>query len=378
MANGLSDGLRTWIEISRKAALHNYGVFRSLIKPKVKLWAVVKSNAYGHGLAVFSKLMDGFGVDGFCADSIVEGNRLRENGIKKPILILGPTLPTRLTDALSNDITVSVSNFEALKALKASKAKPSFHLKIDTGFHRQGFYVQEIPKVIKIISDWKLETKSRLVGIFTHFAAAKDVTYPGYAEMQVGEFKKAIGMFDRAGFRNITVHAAATGAATQNRKYHFDAVRIGMGLYGFHASPELEMQLPDITLKPVLSWKTVVSEVKSIRKGDYVGYDITERMDHSGKMAVIPIGYWHGFPRRFSSIGEVLINGKIARVLGRVSMDLTVVDVTNIRCRAGDVATIIGRDNGFELRAQEVARKIQTTQYELLTRLNPLMERILR
>ncbi|MBI2888829.1 MAG: alanine racemase [Candidatus Liptonbacteria bacterium] len=386
MAND-SEKFRTWIEISRKSALHNYRVFRGLIKPKTKLWAVVKSNAYGHGLAPFSELAESCGVDGFCVDSIVEGNRLRREGIRKPILILGPTLPARLSDAAACGITVSVSNFEALKALVRSKTVPSFHLKVDTGFHRQGFYVEELPKVIRQIANSKgqkagsshlpLATRHSLTGVFTHFAVAKDVTYLTYTELQCKKFKEALRMLRKAGFRNLTAHAAATGAASINSKYHFNAVRIGMGLYGFHASPELEMQLPRMVLKPVLHWKTVISEVKRLHAGDYVGYDATERMRHAGAMAILPIGYWHGFPRALSSIGNVLVDGKFAKVIGRVSMDLTAIDVTGIRCRPGTVVTLLGKSGREEIRAQEAARAIGTTHYELLTRLNPLMERIL-
>ncbi|MCR4328668.1 MAG: alanine racemase [Patescibacteria group bacterium] len=370
-------GLRTWVEIDSNAAHHNYKTFRRLIGPKIKLWAVVKSNAYGHGLVLFSKLADSFGADGFCVDSIIEGNRLRQEGVTKPILILGPTLPARLRDAEENGITVSVSNTDALKAIICAKPHPAFHIKVDTGFHRQGFYVEDIPKAIALIQNSKSKIKNSFKGVFTHFAAAKDVTYPTYTEMQFGKFELALRMFRDAGFDSLTVHAAATGATTLNAKYHMDAVRVGMGLYGFHASPELEMQLPYSALKPVLHWKTVVSEVKKFNVGDYVGYDITERMRHSGMMAVLPIGYWHGFPRAFSSIGEVLIGGSVARVIGRVSMDLTVVDVTGIKCKPGMAVVVIGKSGKEEIRAQETARIIGTTQYELLTRLNPLMERII-
>ncbi|MBM3257468.1 MAG: alanine racemase [Candidatus Liptonbacteria bacterium] len=372
-----TQGLRTWIEIDTRAAKQNYQAFRKLIKPRVKLWAVVKSNAYGHNLVLFSKLMATFGVDGLCVDSIVEANRLREEGIEKPILVLGPTLPARLKDAVKNNITLSVSNFEALKALAESKEKPEFHLKIDTGFHRQGFYLEDVPKVIKIISNSKLEIRNCFRGVFTHLAAAKDVTYPLYTERQIENFKKALNLFTTGGYPHLLAHAAATGGTSLSPKYHFDAVRVGMGLYGFHASPELEMQLPQVELAPVLQWKTVISEVKKFEEGDYIGYDITERMRYPGKLAILPIGYWHGFPRALSSVGSVLIKGKFAKVLGRVSMDMTAVDVTEITCRPGDIVTLLGREKGKEIRAQEVGRTIGTTQYELLTRLNPLMERIL-
>ncbi|MEK7507827.1 MAG: alanine racemase [Patescibacteria group bacterium] len=368
---------RTWIEIDSKAAKKNYNAFRRLLKPTVKLWSVVKSNAYGHGLVVFSKLADELGVDGFCVDSIVEGSRLREEGIKKPILVLGPTLPTRFVEAAINDITISISNFEALNALVRAGVVPSFHIKIDTGFHRQGFYLEDVPKVIQNLKSQISNLKSKFQGVFTHFAAAKDIAYPGYTEMQFENFLRALSMFKKAGFRRLIAHAAATGGTVLNPKYHLGAVRVGMGLYGYHASPELELQLDRIELEPVLRWRTVVSEVKKVRKGDYIGYDMKERMLSSGLMAVLPIGYWHGFPRALSSVGQVLVRGTFARVLGRVSMDLTAIDATKARCRPGDIVTLIGRDGERDLCATELARMSDTHHYEFLTRLNPLIERVL-
>ena len=140
---------KTWVEIKKSAVANNILVFRKLLKPKTKLFAVVKSNAYGHGLLTFSKIADQSGVDGFCVDSVVEGVKLREEGIKKPILVLGPTFKNLLLDAAKNKITITVSNFEGLDELVKAKEKPEFHLKIDTGMHRQGFYFSEIGKFLK-------------------------------------------------------------------------------------------------------------------------------------------------------------------------------------------------------------------------------------
>jgi alanine racemase len=396
---------RTWIEIDSRAARRNYEIFRKLVGPKVKIWSVVKSNAYGHGLMAFSKVAAEAGVDGFCVDSVVEGLRLRREGIKKPILVLGPTLSALFEEAAKDKITITISNFEALKALarqnfasqnlggrasfvakKATKGKnpqrfqpPEFHLKIDTGMHRQGFYVSELPKVIRFLSQ-KLNVKCQksFVGIYTHFASAKDINYPTYTEEQFKKFMTAVKLFEQAGFKNLVKHAAATGGTLINPKYHLDAVRIGIGLYGLWPSRELEMQLASrIHLEPVLSWRAVVSETKKLKSGDYIGYDLVERVPRDTKMAILPIGYWHGFPRSLSQVGEVLIGGRRAKVLGRVSMDLLAVDVGGIKCKPGDSAVIIGKDGKEELMASEVAGKSGTTHYEFLTRLNPLMEKVL-
>jgi alanine racemase len=370
------NNLRTWIEIDAAAARENYNTFRKLIGKNVKLWAVVKSNAYGHGLYAFSELMDRFGIDGLCVDSVVEGLALRRIRIKKHILVLGPTLPARYAEAAKNKIVISISTFEGLKALAKARVIPDFHIKIDTGMHRQGFYFDEIPKVIAFLKKSKI--KKSLKGFFTHFASAKDLNYPSYTDEQISKFNKAKGLFAEAGFKNLLTHAAATGGTLIDPKYHGDAVRVGIGMYGLWPSKELEVQLGDkIKLHPVLSWRAAVTETKRLRAGDYVGYDLAERVPRETTMAVLPVGYWHGFPRALSFLGEVMIRGKRARVLGRVSMDMMVVAVPRRGgIRAGDVATLIGRDGKDEIFAWEPSQKSGTTHYEFLTRLNPLMERV--
>ena len=418
---------RTWVEIDKKVIQKNIATFRKLIGPKTKLWAVVKSNAYGHGLVQFSKLVERLethpvrnhsraqtrpggalgsaisnGVDGFCVDSYIEALRLRKEGIRKPILVLGPTLAELAKEAASKDITLSVSNFEILKHLAETKNPPEFHIKIDTGMSRQGFFLEDIPKIIHFIQRPTSNLLRHLTGLYTHFASAKDINYPTYTENQFDKFQKAVKLFEKAGYKNLVKHVAATGGTMINSKYHLDAVRIGIGLYGLWPAKELEIQMAGkihphikrgsfstnnkspyphsgvrVNLHPVLSWKTIISEVKNIPTGQFAGYDLVERVSRPTKIAVLPIGYWHGLPRALSSIGEVLVSGRRARILGRVSMDLTVVDVTGIKCQVGDQATLIGRDGDAEISAFEIAQKAGTSHYEIITRLNPLMERIL-
>lgn len=371
--------LRTWIEIDKRAAKKNYDVFRKLVGKDVKLWSVVKSNAYGHGLFAFTHLAERFGVDGFCVDSLVEGIALRRSGIKKPILVLGPTLPDRFKEARTLNIAITISNRDALKALVREQRPPEFHIKIDTGMHRQGFYLEELPRVIAELEHSTKAVKTSLKGIYTHFAAAKDLRDTAYTDRQLGTFKEAVVLFEKAGFKKLIKHVSATGGALLGPKYHLDAIRVGMGLHGVWPSPELERQLnKKIKLEPTLSWKAVVSEVKKLKKGDAIGYDLTERAPRAMMMAVLPIGYWHGFPRALSGKGIVLIGGKKNKVLGRVSMDILVVEAPK-GTRSGGIATLIGRDGRRPrevITADEVAALAGTTAYEVLTRLNPLMERI--
>ena len=366
--------LKTWIEINKKAVEKNIKTFRGLVGKKIRLWAVVKSNAYGHGLIAFSKIANKSGADGFCVDSVIEGCKLRANGISKPILVLGPTLPVLFKDALDNKIIITISNKDALKNFLKSPNKPSFHLKIDSGMHRQGFYPEETSKIIVSLK----KVKNKFKGVYTHFCAAKDINYPTYTEMQFKNFNRALAMLQKAGFDGLIRHAAATGGTLINKKYHLDAVRIGIGFYGLWPSKELNIQFSEIKLEPVFSWRALVSEIKNIKKGDYVGYDLAERAVKNGRIAIIPIGYWHGFSRALSSVGMVLINSRSAKVLGRVSMDLIVVDVTDIKCRVGDEAVIIGRQGKVEIAAGDVAGQVGTSHYELITRVNPLIERIIK
>ncbi|OGY66266.1 MAG: alanine racemase, partial [Candidatus Harrisonbacteria bacterium RIFCSPLOWO2_02_FULL_41_11] len=306
-----------------------------------------------------------------------EGLKLRQNSVKKSILVLGPTMPHFLKDAAQNELTVTISNFDALAYFAKSKHKPFFHLKIDTGMHRQGFYFKNLPQVIKIIRNSKLEIRNCLKGVYTHFASAKDLNYPAYTDWQFANFNKAAVLFEKRGFKKLIKHAAATGGTLINDKYHLDAVRTGIGLYGLWPSKELSLQRQDLRFKPALSWHTIISEIKTVKKGDFIGYDLIERANKPILMAILPIGYWHGFPRALSGIGEVLIRGIRAKILGRVSMDLVVVNVSGISCKAGDKATIIGKQKGEEISAFDAAQKLNTIHYELITRINPLIKRII-
>ena len=365
--------VKTWIEISRRALASNIRTFRKIIGPKVKMWSVVKSNAYGHGLVTFSKLADSLGVDGFCVDSVVEGVKLRNGGVRKPILVLGTTLTENMSDAAANDIAITISNTAVLTAFLSAKIKPLFHLKVDTGMHRQGFYPAELSSVFRRLKAGGSRIKTNLTGIYTHFASAKDINYPTFTLRQLKAFEEAIAIAQKFGYRNLIRHVSATGGTLIGKKYHLDAVRLGIGLYGLWPSKELEVQLPGVKLEPVLAWKSVVSEMKDLKPGDYVGYDLTERITRKTKAAIVPVGYWHGLPWQLSGRGEVVVSGRRARILGRVSMDIIVIDVTGLKCNVGTVVTLIGKG----IAAPDIARALQTSHYELVARLNPLIKKVI-
>ncbi|MEK7106973.1 MAG: alanine racemase, partial [Patescibacteria group bacterium] len=217
-----------------------------------------------------------------------------------------------------------------------------------------------------------------LEGVYTHFSSAKNPAFPAATFNQIEEFKRAIGLLESAGFKIPVKHAAATSGTILFPQSHFDLVRIGIGLYGLWPSKEAKAAFEGkINLEPVLSWKTIVGQIKNLPKGSKIGYDLTETLNRPSKVAVLPIGYWHGFPRALSGIGKVLIKGREAKVLGRVSMDMISVDITEVKnVKVRDEAIIIGKSGKLEISADDIANMSDTINYEIVTRLNPLMKRI--
>ncbi len=369
-------GLRTWIEIDKGAIKANFGVFRGLIAKKVKMLGVVKSNAYGHNLFEFAKELEKLGVDYLAVDSAVEGIALRREGVKIPILILGYTLPEMIEKMVDNDLEITVSNFEYFSVIKKLKlSKPiKIHIKVDTGMHRHGFQEKDIKKVIKLIKGNK---KIEVVGLFTHFANAKNPAFPKETKKQIELFNIWREAFKKAGINPIC-HACATSGTILFPEAHFDMVRIGIGLYGVWPSPETAAFAKDkFKLTPVLSWKTIIGEINNIKAGEKIGYDFTEKIMRDSKVAVLPIGYWHGYPRVLSGIGQVLINGKKAKVLGRICMDIIMVDITEIKgAKVGDEVTIIGSNGKEKVSIGDISSLIGGSDYEIMTTINPLIKKI--
>jgi alanine racemase len=309
---------------------------------------------------------------------------LREEGIKLPILILGYTLPEKLQGAVDADLSISVSHFESLQEVIkiAETSSVKIHIKVDTGMHRQGFMLSDVSKLLKMLTEVSSDVKKHLQveGLFTHFASAKNPAFPERTKKQLAEFEQWVELFKKAGFNPI-VHAAATSSAILFPESHFDMVRIGIGLYGLWPSLETKAfgekragKKNGIFLKPVLTWKTIVGEIKSLKNAGAVGYDFTETLPKNSKIAILPIGYWHGYSRTLSCVGTVLINNLPAKVVGRVSMDMVIVDVTHIKnVRVGDEVVLLGTRK--EPTAMGIATLLGDSWYEILTRLNPLIKR---
>lgn len=365
--------LRTWIEIDLKALEKNYRTFRSIIAPESQLMGVVKSNAYGHGLIGTAQALENFGIDWLGVDSIVEAETLREVGIKCPILVFGYTLPAKIPAANRLDIHLTVSSIDQLKQLPRIIYPVKVHLKIDTGMHRQGVYLEELPEIIEFFNNHQY---LKLEGAYTHFAAAKNPAFPQDTLDQIVCFNEAAAILEEAGFKLIK-HAAATAGTLLFPRAHFDMARVGIGLYGLWPSKETMAAVAGkIQLQPALTWKTIIVETKTVPATSRIGYDLTEKVTRDTKIAILPVGYWHGYPRSLSSIGRVLIRGQCAKVLGRVSMDMLTVDITDIAgVKIGDEAVLIGQQNKNIISAMFLADLADTIGYEFLTRINPKIKR---
>jgi len=369
-------GLRTWIELDRRALARNLRFFRRVLPRGCRIMAVCKSNAYGHGLYDLAPLLEELGVDWFGVDSIVEAVTLREKGIRRPLLVLGYTLASRFEEARRRGVSLTISSLDNLRALARHGGRSRFkiHLKLDTGMHRQGLLRPEWPAALDLLK--KHGARIGLEGLYTHFAAAKDPARRKSTREQIREFDEAAAFF-RAGGLTPLLHAGATAGALNYPEARYDLVRIGIGLMGLWPSSETKLVWEKaLRLKPALSWRALISEIKRLREGDAIGYNFSERLGRDSTVGICPVGYWHGFPLSLGCVGEVLVRRRRAKVLGAVSMDMIVIDLTGIPgARAGDVVTMIGRDGADEISACEVARKAGLSHYEVLTRLNPLIQK---
>lgn len=372
---------KTWVEISKVALLKNLRIFRKVVGRNVKIAAVVKANAYGHGLEGVSKILAGR-IDFFAVDSLEEALKIRNLGIAKPVLVLGYIQEKAIKDALKNDISFVVYDKNILKVIASLKSpkKAKVHLKVETGLNRQGVDISNLGQFIKIIK--KNKGYIELEGVYTHFANIEDTVDPSFAYRQLNNFKKALVLIKKSGIRPRYIHSAASAATLLYKDTHFNMVRIGISLYGLWPSKETKIALGlkgrKISLVPALSWKSLVAQVKRIKAGESVGYGRTWIAPRDSLIAIIPVGYSEGYDRGFSNNGRVLINGQYATVVGRVAMNMMMADVTDVKnIKRENLVTLLGSEKDKSITADELAERIGTINYEIIARINPLLERVI-
>jgi len=369
------------VEISKEALLHNLRVFHNVAGKKTKVAAVVKANAYGHGLPEVVSILKSK-VDIFCVDNIDEAEQVRAIDDHATVLILGYTTLSNIKRAIEDNISFTVYNIETLRKMVSLKLTQTarIHLKVETGLHRQGVERRELVEMLRVIKKYK--DKIYLEGVSTHFANVEDTLDPSYPMLQLTRFNEAIRSVKSKGFKPPLIHCAASAAALLYKEAVFSMVRVGIGLYGLWPSRETKIALAvhkrNIKLQPVASWRSIVAQVKKIEEGESVGYGRTWFAGRKSKIAIIPVGYSDGFDRKLSGSGSVLIRGKVAPVVGRVAMNMIAIDITDIPgVKTEDEVVLIGKSRDREITAEEMADKIGTINYEVVSRINPLIPRII-
>jgi len=365
--------IRTWAEIDLDALAHNYRLLRSLA-PDSKFLGLVKANAYGHGAVPVAKKLQNLGADMLAVACLDEAVELRQAGITIPILCLGQTPPELAGELLEYDVTQTVGDLETGKALSAAAVKAgknlTIHVKLDTGMGRLGFVCGDGDNAAVLRDIQTLCTLSGLEaeGVFMHFANADGSKE--YTERQERRFRDMVRVLEPRGVKFKICHCGASAAVLNYPCTHMDMIRPGIALYGYVPDPSME----DPGLKPVMTVKSRVAVVRDLPAGAKISYGCTATLERDSKIAVLPMGYGDGLPRVLSNQLEVRIKDKLCPVLGRICMDMCMVDVTDLPdVRAGDAAEVYGA--GLTHRAAEQAG---TISYELLCQLTPRVPRIYR
>ncbi len=369
---------RTWAEIDLEALKHNFKLLKKLAKDS-KIMAVVKADAYGHGAKDIAPVLEQNGADFFAVSNIEEAVFLRENGITKPILILGYTPVNKALELYKNDLSQCVYSKEYAKDLSNYALKNNIqikiHIKLDTGMSRLGFDCRS-DSLFGIEEAAQSATLPCFIieGVFTHFAVSDrtEKTEYGFTNEQYARFIKAVEMLKNAGVNPPLCHCANSAAFLQDSDKHLSLSRVGIALYGL--SPASDMCLKT-DLIPVMTVKSVVSMVKEINKGDTVNYGRTFKAKRTMKIATVSAGYADGYPRILSNKGFVLINGKKANIIGRICMDQMCVDVTDIDgVKMGDEVILFGK----ELNVDTLADLAETINYEIICGISPRVPRIIK
>ncbi len=368
----------TWLEVDLAALAGNVSALRKIIGPQRQLFAVVKADAYGHGAEIVGPAALAAGADRLAVATLGEAITLRRAGVVAPILLLGYTPGHLAEELLRWNLAATIFDSETAQAwsaeAEAAGRQVTVHVKVDTGMHRLGLAPLH---VLNFLSQLATLPGLYAEGIYTHFSTA-DETDQSYARRQWRSFTDLLAVLSIAGLRPPLAHAANSAAILSLPESHLDGVRAGIALYGLHPSPEV---LLPAAFRPVLSWKARIAQVKIIERGEPVSYGNTWIAPQPSIVAILPVGYADGFPRAPRTWGNVLIHGQPAPIVGRVCMDMTAVDVTKLYAdgtavHTGDEVVLIGGQDSATLSAEEVARRLETINYEVTSRLMARLPRI--
>ena len=371
---------RTWADISLDNLAHNYEALRRNVRADCKFLGVVKADAYGHGAVPVSRRLKEMGADYLAVSNFEEALQLRRADIRLPILILGYTPAVYAPDMADMGIRQEVHSLEYArqldKRMEGIGKRLTVHLKLDTGMSRLGFFAYDDPKMVEELCSVARMPNLYCEGIFTHFPVADSYQEEDVAFTRL-QYQRFTGMIDAlrgAGVGFELRHCCNSAATILYPEFALDMVRPGIATYGISPSDELRGKMD---LRPMMSLRTTISQIRPFEPGITVSYGRTYTTPSRRKIAVLCIGYADGLPRKLSNQAEFLLKGKRVPVVGRICMDMCMIDVTEVPdAKVGDVVTIFGTDGDQSLLVEDMARTLDTIPYELLCGINKRTPRI--
>jgi Alr-MurF fusion protein len=366
-------GRPTWVEVDLEAIAYNVRRIVEMVGPEVVVLAVLKADGYGHGANRVARTALNNGARYLGVASINEGAALRHSGITAPILVLGYTPAWQAREVVLNGLSATLFNLDVARALSRAAGdltgQVPVHVKVDTGMGRLGLLPDE---VVSFVLELRALPNLVLEGVFTHFSVADSDS--DYTRWQLDRFRQVLGALAEAGIHIPLAHAANSAAVLSLPESYLDMVRPGIALYGLHPSRQVPCP-PDF--RPAMRFKTQIAQVKALPAGSYVGYGNTYQTTGTQRIAVLPVGYADGFRRTPCTWGEVLVRGRRAPIVGRVSMDQTMIDVTAIPdVRQGDEVILIGEQGNERLTAEEVAERLGSINYEVVSEILARVPRV--
>jgi alanine racemase len=369
----------TWAEVSLGTLRHNFRVLQDRVAPEAVVCAVVKAHAYGHGAVECALALEQEGAEWFGVTSTDEGMALRQGGVQGRVLLMTGFWRGDESWVIENDLTPAVWTAEHIQRLDsaatAAKKIVPVHLKIDSGMARLGVAPAQLPSILVALGSAR---HVRLEGVFTHFASA-EVTDAPDVQAQIVRFEQALATVRSAGFSPAMVHMANSSAIATRPETWKNLVRPGIALYGYnlpYTSARGQDSALDLPVSPVLSWKTRIFSLRSVAAGQAIGYSGAYVAKSAAKIAALPVGYADGLSRKLSSRGRVIIRDEYAPIVGNISMDITLVDVTGIAgVEIGDEAIILGASEHCRVTAWDHARLAETIPYEILCNISKRVPR---
>lgn len=355
----------SWLEIDLGAIKHNIGVIRDQLDSETKIMAVVKSNAYGHGLVEVGRTAWTAGAEYLAVDNIEEAITLKLSKIKVPILVMGRVAFQDLERAIQLGIRLTVFDKEQVRPLmqvaKRLRRPLKVHLKIDSGLHRLGIEPNEVFEVMEKVSE---SPYISVEYICSHFGDARD---PKSRQAQFRVIQSVLFEFQRKNIPFLPIHMANSRALFSFKEAHFEMVRPGLAIYGLGGfSPEL---------RPALVFKTRIIQVRKLPPGERIGYVFTYQTKKPAEIAVLPVGYAHGYPRSLSNKAQVLIRGRRCPIRGLICMGMLMIETTGLKTRVGDEVTLIGKSRNDRIKVEELAELAQTVPHEIVARLSKELPR---